>query len=112
MEKEQKSFNNSFFVIKNNINYKLYQVITLNFKISERVNKVADYIIKSNKTVREISKVFNVSKSTIHKDLRDRLKKIDKDKFEKVDRILKYHISIRHLNGGESTRKKYQNVHK
>ena len=83
----------------------------MNFKISERVNKVADYIIKSNKTVREISKVFNVSKSTIHKDLRDRLKKIDKDKFEKVDRILKYHISIRHLNGGESTRKKYQNVH-
>ena len=84
----------------------------MNLKISERVNKVADYIIESNKTVREISKVFHVSKSTIHKDLHDRLKIINKEKYKEVDKILKYHISIRHINGGETTRKKYINTHK
>ena len=82
-------------------------MIYLNLKIIERVNNVSDYILESNKTVREISKVFHVSKSTIHKDLHERLKEIDKDKFNKVDKILKYHISIRHIRGGESTRKKY-----
>ena len=84
----------------------------MNLKISERVNKVADYIIESNKTVREISKVFHVSKSTIHKDLHDRLKIVNKEKYKEVDKILKYHISIRHIKGGETTRKKYINTHK
>ncbi len=76
-------------------------------KIIERVNNVSNYLLDSNKTVREISKVFHVSKSTIHKDLHERLKEIDKEKFYAVDKILKYHISIRHIRGGESTRKKY-----
>lgn len=76
-------------------------------KIIERVNNVSNYLLDSNKTVREISKVFHVSKSTIHKDLHERLKEIDKEKFCAVDKILKYHISIRHIRGGESTRKKY-----
>jgi len=79
----------------------------MNIKIIERVNKVSNYIIETNKTIREISKVFRVSKSTIHKDLHERLKIINEEKFKKVDRILKYHISIRHIKGGESTRKKY-----
>ena len=87
-------------------------MINLSWKISERVNKVADYIIESNKTVREISKVFHVSKSTIHKDLHDRLKIVNKEKYKEVDKILKYHISIRHIKGGETTRKKYINTHK
>ena len=82
-------------------------MIILNLRVTERVNEVADYIIKSNKTVREISKVFHVSKSTIHKDLHERLVLINKEKFKKVDKILKYHISIRHIKGGETTRKKY-----
>ena len=99
--------NFSFFVIKTLKKYKIYQVIYLKLKINERVIKVADYIITSNKTVREISKVFHVSKSTIHKDLHERLKKIDMDRFKKVDKILKYHISIRHINGGNATKRKY-----
>ena len=87
-------------------------MVVLNLKIIERVNKVADYIIKNNKTVREMSKVFHVSKSTIHKDLHERLVFIDKDKFKQVDKILKYHISIRHIKGGETTRKKYLKIKK
>ena len=79
----------------------------MNLRINERVIKVSDYIISSNKTVREISKVFHVSKSTIHKDLHERLKSIDMDRFNKVDKILKYHLSIRHINGGNATKRKY-----
>ena len=59
------------------------------------------------KTVREIAQIFKVSKSTVHKDLHERLIKIDKDLSEKVDKILKYHIDIRHIRGGESTKRKY-----
>ena len=77
--------------------------------ISVRVINEADYIIETGKTVRELANIFKVSKSTVHKDLHDRLYKIDKNKYEEVDKILKYHIDIRHLRGGESTKKKYQN---
>ena len=83
----------------------------MNLRIVERVNKVADYIVENDRTIREISKVFHVSKSTIHKDLHERLKLIDIDKFNIVDKILKYHISIRHIRGGNMTRIKYK-LHK
>lgn len=79
----------------------------MNVKINNRVLKVSDYIISSNKTIREISKVFHVSKSTVHKDLHERLKNIDINRFKEVDKILKYHTSIRHINGGNATKKKY-----
>lgn len=79
-------------------------------KISKRVLDETDYIIKTKKTIREIAKIFNVSKSTVHKDLNERLKKIDKEKIKKVKEILKYHIDIRHIRGGESTKKKYQKI--
>ena len=79
-------------------------------KINERVLEESDYIIKTKKTIREIAKTFNVSKSTVHKDLQERLKKINKQKSLQVEKILKYHINIRHIRGGESTRKKYQKL--
>ena len=61
-------------------------------------------------TVREIANQFNVSKSTVHKDLHDRLIKINKEKYIKVNKILKYHTCIRHIRGGESTRLKYKGM--
>ncbi len=85
----------------------------MNKDIMKRVIHEADYIIKTNETVREIAKVFNVSKSTVHKDLHERLKEIDEKKYKQVDEILKYHTNIRHLRGGLSTRNKYlKNVKK
>lgn len=75
--------------------------------INERVIEEANYILKTGKTVREIAKIFGVSKSTVHKDLHERLEKIDKKLYSDVDKILKYHIDIRHIRGGESTRVKY-----
>lgn len=76
-------------------------------KIKERVMEEANYIITTKNTIRQASSFFNRSKSTIHKDLHDRLKKIDFLKNEQITKIFQEHISIRHINGGEATKKKY-----
>ena len=75
--------------------------------IKERVLNETQVILKTGYTIREIAKNFNISKSTVHKDLHERLLYIDKNKFKEVDKILKYHKEIRHIRGGESTRLKY-----
>lgn len=77
--------------------------------INERVLNETQVILKNGYTIREIAKIFKVSKSTVHKDLHERLLKIDKNKYKEVNEILKYHTDIRHIRGGESTRKKYLN---
>lgn len=77
--------------------------------INERVLNETEYILKTGYTIREIAKKFNVSKSTVHKDLNERLYKIDKNKYEQVKKILNHHINIRHIRGGESTKLKYMN---
>lgn len=76
-------------------------------RILERVKCEGEYIINTGKTVREMAKIFGISKSTIHKDLRERLLVIDKDMYNKVSSILQYHMDIRHIRGGESTRRKF-----
>lgn len=78
-------------------------------KLNERIINEALYMIETGKTVREIAQVFKVSKSTVHKDLHERLINIDKNLYLKVDKILKYHTDVRHIRGGESTKKKYLN---
>lgn len=77
--------------------------------INDRVIKEANYIIETGYTIRELASIFNVSKSTVHKDLHERLLDIDINKYKKVEQILNYHTNIRHLRGGESTRQKYLN---
>ena len=79
----------------------------MNKKIINRVIEEGEYIIKTGMTVREMASVFNISKSTIHKDLRERLLEIDKEMYEKVSNILQYHMDVRHIRGGESTRRKF-----
>ena len=79
----------------------------MNSNIIKRVIEEANYIIKTEKTIREIASIFKVSKSTVHKDLHERLLEIDEKKYIKVDNILKYHTDIRHIRGGESTKRKY-----
>ncbi|MBR1376525.1 MAG: sporulation transcriptional regulator SpoIIID [Bacilli bacterium] len=82
----------------------------MNRVIISRVLDEANYIIDTKETVREIAKKYKVSKSTVHKDLHERLKEINLDLYNKVDDILKYHTDIRHIRGGESTRLKYLNI--
>ena len=80
----------------------------MNENIIKRLLNESDYILKTKKTIREVANYFNVSKSTVHKDFHERLKKYDYHLYLKVDEILKYHIDIRHIRGGEATRKKYK----
>lgn len=81
-------------------------------KINDRVLNEAIYMLDTNKTLREIALVFGVSKSTVHSDLTKRLLKINKKLYEKVCLILKNHKEIRHIRGGEATKKKYLNISK
>lgn len=82
----------------------------MNSLIIKRVIDEANYMLDTKKTIREIAKIFNVSKSTVHKDLHERLFDIDSKLYKEIDDILKYHIDIRHIRGGESTKKKYKNL--
>lgn len=79
-------------------------------KINERVLQETEFILKTGHTIREIALHFRVSKSTVHKDLHERLCLIDKNKYEQVKEILNYHTDIRHIRGGESTKKKYLGI--
>ena len=79
-------------------------------ELNDRVLSEAEYMLKTKKTIREIAKQFSVSKSTVHIDLNKRLKNINYDLYEKIKKILIYHLEIRHIRGGESTRKKYENL--
>lgn len=75
--------------------------------IMDRVINEALYILEYKSTVRDIANIYNVSKSTVHKDLQERLKQINVGLHRQVDTIFKEHIETRHIKGGESTKKKY-----
>lgn len=78
--------------------------------ISKRVINEAKYMIKTKKTIRDVAREFNVSKSTVHIDLKVRLKNLSNGLYENVKNILYEHLKTRHIRGGESTRKKYENL--
>ena len=72
--------------------------------IIKRVDNIANHIIETKDTLRKTAKIFKVSKSTVHKDMKERLKKIDSQKYFKIKKIMNEHIETRHIKGGESTR--------
>ena len=76
----------------------------MNKIIIKRVFDVANHIINTKDTIRKTAKIFNVSKSTVHKDIHERLMLIDKEMYLEVKKVMDEHIEIRHLLGGESTR--------
>ena len=76
--------------------------------IEERVLKCAEYIVETGCTVRACSAHFSISKSTVHKDVSERLKYINTDLFEQVREILNVNLSERHIRGGIATRAKYE----
>ncbi|HEX3033111.1 MAG TPA: sporulation transcriptional regulator SpoIIID [Bacillota bacterium] len=78
--------------------------------IRKRVVEICNYILESQATVRQAAGVFGVSKSTVHKDMTDRLPTINKQLAMQVKRILDTNKAERHLRGGEATRKKYQEL--
>ena len=78
--------------------------------IEERAIEIANYIIENNATVRQAAKNFGISKSTVHKDITQNLRKINLPLYRRVKRILDKNKSERHLRGGEATRIKYMNI--
>ncbi len=76
--------------------------------IKERTIKIGRHLVETRKTVRTIAKEFGVSKSTVHKDLTERLPEINPELAKEVKEILEYHKSVRHLRGGEATKVKYK----
>jgi putative DeoR family transcriptional regulator (stage III sporulation protein D) len=76
--------------------------------IRRRVMDVSSYILESSATVRQTAQVFDVSKSTVHKDVTERLPRIDGKLASKVRSILELNKAERHIRGGEATRKKYR----
>ena len=76
--------------------------------IEQRAVKCAEYIVETGCTVRACSAHFSISKSTVHKDVAERLKYIDEDLFEAVRKVLNLNLSERHIRGGIATKEKYE----
>ena len=76
--------------------------------IEERAITIANYIIDHNATVRQTAKTFGVSKSTVHKDLAERLPLFNKPLYLQVKQVLEENKAQRHIRGGIATRKKYK----
>jgi putative DeoR family transcriptional regulator, stage III sporulation protein D len=76
--------------------------------IKKRVLEVSNFILESSSTVRQTANVFGVSKSTVHKDVTERLPLINERLANQVKSVLDLNKAERHIRGGEATRKKYQ----
>lgn len=79
--------------------------------IEERVINIANYIIENNATVRQTAKEFGISKSTVHKDVTDRLIQINPSLAAEARKVLDVNKSERHIRGGLATREKYLHQH-
>lgn len=75
--------------------------------IERRARMCAEYIVATGCTVRACSAHFHISKSTVHKDVSERLEMIDEDLFEEVRQVLDTNLNERHIRGGDATRRKY-----
>ena len=69
---------------------------------------LGEYVVKTGATVRRTAKEFGVSKSTVHKDLTERLKKQSPKLYESVKKVLEKNKEERHIRGGQATKRKYE----
>lgn len=76
--------------------------------IIARATDTARHMLNHQSTVREAAQSMNVSKTTVHKDMRVRLPKIDRELADQIAALLDEHLQKRHLRGGEATRQKYR----
>ncbi len=76
--------------------------------IEERACELANYIIENKSTVRATAKKFGISKSTVHKDLTERLYYSNRTLYNEVKELLEFNKSQRHIRGGIATRIKYK----
>lgn len=76
--------------------------------IEQRVLSVAEYIIEHGATVRSAAREFKISKSTVHKDMQERLRMLDPAAHKKVKKVLEKNKEERHIRGGMATYRKYK----
>jgi len=88
----------------------LLGVVFLKSNIEERACDLAAYIIESKATVRSAAKKFGISKSTVHKDLSERLEHINRPLYLQVKEVMDFNKAERHIRGGLATRLKYKGV--
>ena len=81
-----------------------------NYSIEQRACELAHYIVNSKDTVRGAAKRFGISKSTVHKDVSERLKKINPSLAKEVREILDENKAERHIRGGMATKLKYSHI--
>lgn len=79
--------------------------------IEERAIDIANYIIENNATVRQTAKQFGISKSTVHKDVTERLMQVNPSLAKEARKVLDVNKSERHIRGGLATREKYLHLH-
>jgi putative DeoR family transcriptional regulator (stage III sporulation protein D) len=78
--------------------------------IRKRAVKIGQYIIATSATVRQTADIFGISKSTVHKDVADRLPRINQEMARDVKKVLDKNKAERHIRGGEATRQKYNTI--
>lgn len=76
--------------------------------VEERAVELGEYIIRSKSTVRGTAKKFGISKSTVHKDVSQRLKYVNPTLYREVKEVLELNKAQRHIRGGIATRNKYR----
>lgn len=75
--------------------------------IEQRVKDIAEHIMGTDETLRETAKHFGVNKSTVHKDMKERLPNLYPQLAGQIEEIMNRHIQTRHIRGGEATKEKY-----
>lgn len=80
--------------------------------LEERALRLGEYIVENNTTVRNTAKEFGISKSTVHADVSERLKRINPSLYKEVRKVLDLNKAERHFRGGIATREKYRNMKK
>ena len=80
----------------------------MNETMEDRARRLALYIIENKSTVRSAARKFGISKSTVHKDLAERLPQFDRGLYLQAKAVLEENKAQRHISGGIATRKKYK----
>ena len=76
--------------------------------VEERAVELGEYILQNNATVRSAAKRFHISKSTVHKDVSERLQVVNPQLYGQVRHVLEVNKAQRHIRGGQATRRKYK----
>ena len=78
--------------------------------VEERAIELGEYIVEHKSTVRATAKEFGISKSTVHTDVADRLKKVSPSLYDEVRKVLEDNKAQRHIRGGLATKEKYMHM--